>query len=86
MKPISYTKKGEVTTFHYKPSELINFVREGHKTGNVGMIVIRRDGGMITYKGFGTLENPRRHIMTISLMHHPSFDGYMISDEQRIKS
>ncbi|KKL63996.1 hypothetical protein LCGC14_2169540 [marine sediment metagenome] len=82
MTPIKYTVKNGVTTFHYKFSELRNFVRLGLLHGDVGMILVCREGGLITYKGFGTIENPRRTIHTFSIMHLPVLDGEMPTDEE----
>ena len=84
MTPIKFTVKNGVTHFHYKASELIRFARLGFKDGNVGMILVRRKGGMLTYKGFGTIENPSTSIFTLSMMHFPPFDGKMPTDEQRL--
>lgn len=84
MTPIKFTVKNGVTTFHYKASELINFARLGFKDGDVGMILVRREGGILTYKGFGTIENPMTRIHTLSMMHCPPFDGKMLTDEQRL--
>ncbi len=84
MTPIKFTVKDKITTFHYKASELINFVRLGFKDGNVGMILVRRKEGILTYKGFGTIENPITHLLTMSKIHFPPFDGEMPTDEQRL--
>ena len=84
MIPIKFTIKNGVTQFHYKSSELIDFVRRGKKDGNVGMILTKRDGNMLTYRGFGTIENPFTSITTISMTHFPPFDGAMPTDEQRL--
>jgi len=84
MTPIRYSVKNGVTHFHYKASELIEFVRLGKKDGNVGVILTKRDGNMLTYRGFGTIENPFTHIVSISMMHFPTFDGEMPTDEQRL--
>lgn len=84
MTPIRLTVKNGITKFHYKASDIINFARLGFKDGNVGMILIRREGGMLTYKGFGTIENPCTYLLTMSIMHFPPFDGEMPTDEQRL--
>lgn len=85
MTPIKYTVKNGITTFHYKPSKIINFVRQGFKDGNVGMLLVRREGYLITYKGFGTIENPANHIQSLSIMHNTQFSGEMLTDEQRLE-
>lgn len=84
MTPIKFIIKDGVTTFHYKASELINFARLGFKDGNVGMILVRRKGKILTYKGFGTIENPNKYILTMSIVHLPLFDGKMLTDEERL--
>jgi hypothetical protein len=84
MTPIKFTVKNGVTHFHYKTSELIDFVRRGKKDGNVGVILTKREGNILTYRGFGTIENPFTHIVSISLNHFPPFDGEMLTDEQRL--
>lgn len=65
---------------------MINFVRLGKKHGDVGFILTKREGAMLTYRGFGTIENPIKHITTITIVHNPFFDGEMPTDNQRIKS
>lgn len=84
MTPIKFTVKNGVTRFHYKASELIDFVRRGKKDGNVGMILTKREGNMLTYRGFGTIENPFTYIGSLSINHFSHFDGDMPTDEQRL--
>lgn len=85
MRPIRYSIVGNKTIFHYKTSEIREFYRRGKEHGDVGMIVVTRAGNIITRKGFGTIENPRTTIYTISLVHHPLFDdGPMLTDDERI--
>lgn len=84
MRPISFSIKDGVTTFHYKPSELFNFVRQGRTSGDVGIILIRRNGNHLTYKGYGTIEKPFKYLATITLTHFEPFDGKMQTDDERI--
>lgn len=84
MRPIKYSVINGVTRFHYKASELIDFVRRGKKYGNVGVILTERDGNMLTCRGFGTIENPFTHIASISVMHCEPFDGKMLTDDERL--
>jgi len=84
MKPISFTINNGITHFHYKFSDLIEFIKKGKKYGNVGMIITKRNGNTLTYRGFGTIENPFRYISTISIIHNPFFDGKMPTDEERL--
>lgn len=82
MTPTYFTISGEVTRFHYKFSELKNFVRNGKEYGNVGIILTKRVGKFFTYRGFGTIENPFTHTVTISMEHSDILDGEMPTDEQ----
>jgi hypothetical protein len=84
MTPIKFTIKDGVTHFHYKTSDIFPFVRQGVKHGNMGMILIKRKGKLLTFKGFGTFENPWRRITTLQLYHIDVLDGDMPTDEQRL--
>lgn len=84
MTPIRFSVKGGVTHFHYRSSEIINFVRDGFKYGNTGMLLVRRENNILTYKGFGTIEHPRKDISSISIVHNPYFSGDMPTDEERL--
>lgn len=67
--------KGEIETFHYKYSDLKRFLKFGFKHGDVGMILIKREGELKTYKGFGTIESPIKFLHTMSIVSHPLFDN-----------
>lgn len=82
MKPYKYTIKNGKTTFHYKWKELLEFYRLGYKHGDVGGILAYREGVFFTYKMFGTIENPAKHITTWTVAHSPLFEGPMPTDEQ----
>ena len=84
MTPNRFTVKNGITTFHYQISRLREFVSEGLKHGNVGMILVKREGELITYKGFGTIENPCNIIRTFCIQHCPTFSGDMPTDEERL--
>jgi hypothetical protein len=84
MTPIKFTIKNGETHFHYKPSEIIKFVREGKKEGNVGLILTRRRGKLLCYRGFGTYENPIKEIRTNLIYHFETWDGPMPSDKSRL--
>lgn len=84
MTPTHYTVKGDTTHFHYKPSEIIAFVRAGKKDGNVGPILVRRIGNWVTWKGYGTIENPRTELHSITLQHYEPFNGPMPTDDERL--
>jgi hypothetical protein len=84
MTPIGFKIINGTTHFHYKATELIDFVRRGKRDGNVGLILMKRNGDLLTYKGFGTIENPSTHILSITISHCTPFDGDMPTDEQRL--
>jgi hypothetical protein len=84
MTPIKYTVKGGITHFHYNYSELREFVKCGKLNGDVGHLLIKREGDLLTYKGFGTIENPMYSMITISIRYLPLFHGEMMSDEERL--
>lgn len=83
MTPIGFTIKDGVTYFHYKFSELKNFVRLGKKHGDLGVIITKRNGKMLTYRGFGTIESPNTSIITFSI-NQSGFFGCTITDEERL--
>jgi hypothetical protein len=82
MNPISFTKCGDTTYFHYRYSDLRRFVRDGKRDGNVGLILTKRNSKISTYRGFGTIENPFRYIATVSLMRNDVFDGPRPTDDE----
>lgn len=84
MTPIKYAAENGVTTFYYDPNELAEFHRLGRQHGDVGMVLIQREGGMLTFEGYGVIENPCKTIQQFSIMHHPLFDGEMCTDEERL--
>ncbi len=84
MIPIKFTVKDDVTHFHYNYSELRDFVRLGKADGNVGLILIKREGDFLTYKGFGTIENPMRSMISIKSRHLSLIDDEMPTDEERL--
>lgn len=75
MQPISHTVKDGVVHFNYSFSDLRKFITEGRKSGNVGMRLVRREGNLLVYRGFGTIERPIHHLQTISIMYNPLFDA-----------
>ena len=84
MTPISFTIKNGTTRFHYKFSDLREWYSLGIKHGDTGMILWSRKENLVTYKCFGTIDAPMKHMLTLTFMHHPMFDGEMPSDEQRL--
>jgi hypothetical protein len=85
MRPHSFTLKDDTTHFHYRFSELRNFIANGKTHGDVGVILTARKGRLLTFRGFGTIERPSKSVITISFMHNPFFSGEMASDEDRCK-
>lgn len=84
MTPIKFTVKDNTTHFHYKSSELVDFVRRGKKDGNVGLILTKREGNWLTYRGFGTIDSPFNYIATITIENYSLLDGKMLADEERL--
>jgi hypothetical protein len=84
MTPIKFTRKNGETHFHYNISELREFVKQGKAKGNVGVILTKRKGNILTYRGFGVIENPFTHIQTVSIVHWDFFDGPLPSDEEML--
>lgn len=85
MRPIDYTKKldGKVV-FHYKYADLKAFLKHGFAEGNNGWILMYRNDEFNTYRGFGTIENPCKHLITISMQHNPVYDGKLLTPEEII--
>jgi len=83
MTPHRYSIKDGVTTFHYHFSELREFITLGKEHGDVGMLLVKRDGNTIIYRGFGVISNPCKSILTFSFVHNPAF-GEMSTDDQRL--
>jgi hypothetical protein len=52
-KPIKYTVKNGVTYFHYRYSDLKEFILLSRMPNRNGSILIRRKGNQYTYKIFG---------------------------------
>jgi hypothetical protein len=83
MTPISYTVKNGITYFHYSYSDLKWFLTEGNKNGDVGMILTKRDGLTLYYRGFGVCSAPIKRPMTFIINHIPHF-GDMPNDDQML--
>lgn len=84
MRPLSFDTVDGVTKFRYDFRELIEWTKQGRLTGDVGMILLSRDGNALTYGGYGTIEHPYTAFHKITLNHFPLFDGEMVSDGERI--
>lgn len=84
MRPYRFEVRGGKTFFFYKYNELNAWLRMGKEHGSTGMILVRREGNMLIYRGFGTLDHPRKYIMTFLMNHCPSFSGDMPTDQSRV--
>ena len=84
MRPISYTRVDNKIIYHYKYSDLKEFLSLWLKDGNVGMILMYEIGDILTYRGFGTIENPFTYILTLSIQHCESFDGRKSTPDERV--
>lgn len=84
MVPVSYSVKNNIVHYHYKASDLFDFVRRGKENGNVGLILTKRENNLLTYRGFGTIENPFTDIITLTIVHFPPIDGKLPTDEERL--
>lgn len=78
MRPIKYTlKENDEVVYHYTFKQLRDFLTHGVREGNNGVILIGQDKYFLKYRGFGTIENPYKHLRTISIENDPIFDGAM---------
>lgn len=85
MKPVGYTTSKGKVTYHYKFSDLRKFVTQGNATGDVGAILMGREGLLLSYKSYGTIEHPLKERVGLSMMHNPNFDGRLPTDEEIVK-
>lgn len=82
MKPYKYTQRGSVTKFHYKYSELKDFIKEGKEHGANGMILIERENDVVIHRGFGVIDNLWTYIMTLEqVWNEPLFGKFPTNDE-----
>ena len=85
MTPYKYTNKGNgKITFHYTFKQYYQFLKHGFLHGDNGWILIGREGTTSIYKGFGTIENPSKTLITISLVHCEMYDGKLQTPEEII--
>lgn len=89
MKPIRQSEKDGKITYHYSFKALRWFITQGRLTGDVGYIKITKEGLYNTFRGYGTIENPSKYLLTISIRDYPLFDEYpqtqsMVSYEYKI--
>lgn len=67
-----------VVKYSYKYSDLKEFLTQGYKTGNNGLILISVDGPLLEYRGFGTIEAPCKELRTIVVEYCKEFDGDLV--------
>lgn len=81
MKPTHYKGDKDNCTFHYSFTDLRKFIEHGHKHGNNWMIITKKIGEMITYRGFGTIEVPVKKLSTfIAPIIKQLYDEFVIED------
>jgi hypothetical protein len=86
MYPRSFTEIGPGHyKFHYDQEEWNSWYNRGLRHGDVGLILAERKGILLRYIGFGTIENPVKHIRKISIVHNPHFDGPLRTPEELCK-
>ena len=64
MKPTHYTGEANNYTFHYSFTDLRKFIEHGKEHGNNWIIIIKHIENISHYRGFGTIENPHKELMT----------------------
>lgn len=82
MKPISFIRIGDKVKFIYKLSDLKEWIARGNEHGDCGPILTGYQGKFNIFKGYGTIEHPFTHRITMSMVHHPLFDGRRLSPEE----
>lgn len=85
MRPIAFSRKNENRVlFHYTYKELREFVKRGREFGDCGAILVRYNGDINIFRGYGTIENPSTTLFTISMRHHRIFDGERRTPEELV--
>lgn len=84
MTPYKYSIKNGLTVFHYRYSELKEFVTRGKQFGDCGMILVKRKENMLVNKGYGTIENPNKSLLTFVQIHHEGFFGKLPTNDEII--
>lgn len=78
MKACKIDMKQGVIRYHYKYSDLKQFLTFGKQNGSNGFILTRIKGDYLTYRGFGTIESPCRELRTIHVSHDYNMDGDIV--------
>ena len=84
MKPFKYKRVDNKTVFVYEPTEMREFLKEGHKFGVNGLILTERNGRSLTYRGFGNPEIPDKNFHKEMKDHVVVIDGPMQTDDERL--
>lgn len=84
MTPVSYKKSvtSGVIYFSYRLEDLEEWHKRGIEHGDNWGYLDRRDGNILTYRTFGTIEHPRKTPIEFSIIALPE---EMVSDEGRLK-
>lgn len=77
MYPIAYRKEGTAYTFVYSKEDKTRWELRGKNYGDSGPVLhsIDTDTKMMTYKSYGTIDNPTKHKNTITFNHLEAWDG-----------
>lgn len=75
MRPESFTEESGGFVFTYNTEDLKKWITLGNKDGNVGSILLSYKDGFKRYASYGTIENPRKTRLTISIKHLAVFSG-----------
>ena len=77
MRYIKYTDKNNVRTYHYKYSDLKDFLKRGFEHGDCGFILISKNllTDAILHRGFGTIEAPCTSIRKLTFFYNEKYDG-----------
>ena len=83
MRPYKYTKEGTIYIFHYRISDLRKFIKRGQEHGDAGMIIRGYDtkSKIKEFRGYGTIENPRKDQIRFYITHIIKFDGEFDADK-----
>lgn len=74
MRPYKVKHRGSGRRYLYRYSDLKQWMIQGRREGNAGMIPVFEDATSVTYRGFGTIENPCKRVMTTTIVKCPVFD------------
>lgn len=75
MHPKSYTTTPTGYKFHYDEQEYREWEDRGKEHGDVGPLLMEKDGNSMIFHLFGTIEHPFTEMYRLVIQHHPLFDG-----------